>query len=276
MLHYRGRMRRSQTARAQGREVGLLVREAEQSIDAELFLNEYPRWELGAPHWSIILHEMFLHAAEQGQKEAERLIHWGCWGSVWRPDLEADQSIMELMGYQTSHKEIWDIYHSVYLLRRSSGLPPCGSQWRREVIPDILSSLRSQLHWQVYPSAAEGTQGPAGRHGSRSRRRDSYEEALKEIRAACQRALEATEVLKSDIERLSQGMRDAPWTCSHSCSRSHSRGCSRSHSRSHPQSCSVERWPMSPSSSQQGQRVTPKRVGKIIHQSPWLWMLKPG
>ena len=51
--------------------MGLLVREAEQMIDAELFLNEYPRWELGAPHWSIILHEMFLHAAEWGQKEAE-------------------------------------------------------------------------------------------------------------------------------------------------------------------------------------------------------------
>ena len=63
-LHYGGRIRKSQTAREQVRETGLLVREAEQSIDAELFLNEYPRWEFGAPHWSIILHEMFLHGAE--------------------------------------------------------------------------------------------------------------------------------------------------------------------------------------------------------------------
>ena len=110
---------------------------------------------------------------------------------------------MELIGYWTSHKEIQDIYHSVYLLMRSPGLPPCGSQQRREVIHDIFSSLRSQLHWQVYPTTAEETQGPAGRHGSRPRRRGSYEEALWEIRAACQRALEATEVLKSDIEKLS-------------------------------------------------------------------------
>ena len=44
-------------------EVGLSVREAEQRIDAELFLNEYPRWELGAPHQSVILYEMFLHVA---------------------------------------------------------------------------------------------------------------------------------------------------------------------------------------------------------------------
>ena len=40
------------------------LREAEQRLDAELFLNEYPRWELGAPHQSIILHKMFLHATK--------------------------------------------------------------------------------------------------------------------------------------------------------------------------------------------------------------------
>ena len=67
-LHYGGRLKKSQTAREQARETGLSVRETEQRIYAELFLEEYPGWELGAPHWSIILHEMFLHAAKQGQK----------------------------------------------------------------------------------------------------------------------------------------------------------------------------------------------------------------
>ena len=65
-LHYGGRLRKSQTTREQAREMGLLVTEAEWRIDTELFLNEYPRWELGAPHQSIILHKMFLHAANQG------------------------------------------------------------------------------------------------------------------------------------------------------------------------------------------------------------------
>ena len=64
VLHYGGRIRKSQTTREQARKVGLLIREAEQRIDAELFLNEYPRCEFGAPHWSVILHKMFLHAAE--------------------------------------------------------------------------------------------------------------------------------------------------------------------------------------------------------------------
>ena len=61
----------------QAREMGPSVREAEHRIDVELFLNEYPRWELGTPPWSVILHEMFLHAAEIGQKEAERMVCWG-------------------------------------------------------------------------------------------------------------------------------------------------------------------------------------------------------
>ena len=115
-------MRKSQTTREWAREVGLSIREAERRIDAKLFLNEYPRWELGAPHWSVILHEMILHATKQGQKEVERLICWGHQGSISRPHLEVDQSAVELVEYWTSHKEIWDIYHSVYLLRRSTGL----------------------------------------------------------------------------------------------------------------------------------------------------------
>ena len=63
-LHYGGRMNKSQTAREWAIEVGLLVREAEWRLDTELFLNEYPRWELGAPHQSVILHEMFPHATK--------------------------------------------------------------------------------------------------------------------------------------------------------------------------------------------------------------------
>ena len=97
-LNYGGRMNKSQTAKKQAIKVGLTVREAERRLDAKLFLNEYPRWELGAPHQSVILHEMFLHAAKQGQKEAERFICWGHCGSLPRPDLEADQSAMKLGG----------------------------------------------------------------------------------------------------------------------------------------------------------------------------------
>ena len=251
-LHYGGRLRKSQTTREQAREAGLSIQEAKCQIDTELFLNKYPQWELGTPHWSVILHKMFLHATKWGQKEAERLVCWGCQGSMWRPNLEVDQSTLELVGYWTSQKEIWDIYHSVYLLRRSPGLPPCGSQWRRKAIHDILSSLKGQLHQQVYPTAAGETSGLMDECWSRPIRRDSYEVTLWEIRAAHQRVLETAKVLRSDIERLSWGVREATQT--HSWS--HSRRCSGSHNRSHLQGCSLDRLPRSPSRSWLGRRVT--------------------
>ena len=65
-------------AREQAKEMGISVREVECQIDIGLFLNEYPRWELGIPHQSVILHEMFLHTAERGQKEAKHMVCQGC------------------------------------------------------------------------------------------------------------------------------------------------------------------------------------------------------
>ena len=50
----------------------------------------------------------------------------GCLGSVPEPEPGADLSAMKLVGYQTSRKDMRDIYHSVYLLRRTPGTPSCG------------------------------------------------------------------------------------------------------------------------------------------------------
>ena len=151
------------------------------------------------------------------------------------------QSAMELVGYWTSHKEIWDIYHSAYLLRRSPDLPPCGTQQRGRVICNILSSLTSQLHRRGYPATTGEGQGSKNEWLPRLSRRESYEEALK---AAHQWVLETAAVLRSDIERLSQGIRDIPQTRSRSQSRSrsHSRSGGKGCRQSHPQSCSQSIW----------------------------------
>ena len=215
-------MNKSQTAREWAREVGLLYREAEWRLDAKLFLNEYHRWEIGALHWSVILHDMFLHTAEWGQKEAERFICWGNWGSLPRPDSEVDQSTIKLVWYRTSHKEIRDLYHSVYLMRRSPGTLPCRPQQRRKAVQDILSSLTNHLHRRVYPiTTEEDTREAVSKSQPRSRGRgDPHKEALWEARVACQRVLDAAQVLESDIARLSQGLRDAQWSHPQSCSNS--------------------------------------------------------
>ena len=107
---------------------------------------------------------------------------------------------MELVGYWTSHKEIHNIYHSVYLLRRPPGLPPCEDQWRRRAIRDILATLTSWLHCCGYPATTGEGQESKEEWLSGPNRRESYEEVLG---VACQRALETVEVLQGDVERLS-------------------------------------------------------------------------
>ena len=74
-LHYGNHIQRSQVAQERAGEKGISVWESERQVDLELFLDEYPWWGLGTPCWSIVLHEMFLHTAEGGWKEAECMFH---------------------------------------------------------------------------------------------------------------------------------------------------------------------------------------------------------
>ena len=70
-LRYRDQVQRTWAAQDFAEENNTSICEAEHQIDIGLFLDEYPRWELGTLHRAIILHEMFLHATDRGQKEAE-------------------------------------------------------------------------------------------------------------------------------------------------------------------------------------------------------------
>ena len=103
---------------------------------------------------------------------------------------------MELVGYRTSRKEMRDIYHSVYLLRRAPGTPSCGERERRRVIHDILASLTVQLQRQTQSATTE--------EWARMGQEGSYEAALW---AAHHRALETTKALYGDLKRLKSGRR---------------------------------------------------------------------
>ena len=124
-------------------------------VDLDLFLDEYPRWDLGTLHQLVILHEMFLHAAAKRWQEVEHMWHQGCRGSVKEPDPEAGQSALQLIGYHTSRAEVRDVYHSVYLMNRAPRFPSCRVAQRRMVIQEILSSLRERL-WRRTPPDRTG------------------------------------------------------------------------------------------------------------------------
>ena len=54
---------------------GLSIRKMEGHMDANIFLDEYPHWEVGGLHHPLILQEMFLQATHLGWQEAERMVH---------------------------------------------------------------------------------------------------------------------------------------------------------------------------------------------------------
>ena len=68
-------MEKTQEAHCMAEQEGLSYREAKWVVESNLFLDEYPRWNLGSLHWLVILHEMFLHAESWGCKEVERMCH---------------------------------------------------------------------------------------------------------------------------------------------------------------------------------------------------------
>ena len=80
-----------------------------------------------------------------------------------------------------------DIYHSVYLLRRTPGTPFCGEQERRRVIHDILASLTVWLQRWAQPTTTK--------EWARMGQEGSYEVALW---AAHHRALKTAKALCSD------------------------------------------------------------------------------
>ena len=169
-----------------------------------MILDEYPLWEVGGLNWPVILQGMFLWATYLGQKEAEWMVHWGCWQRHLKlnPDL-TDIPAVQLVGYRTSHEEIRNLFNEVYLLRRPPGPPPYGPEQMRKVINDILYSLGSHLEWRKDPvEPKEGQREATSFAPWPSQQTKPYSwaqggeqphiKALQEAKEAHQLALEAT------------------------------------------------------------------------------------
>ena len=67
---------KSQEAKRRSTEEWKPMQEMERAVDVDLFLEAQEQWAKDSPHWLIILHEMFLHAAYEGWKEVEQVVCW--------------------------------------------------------------------------------------------------------------------------------------------------------------------------------------------------------
>ena len=103
-------------------------------MDVDMFLDEYPLWDVEGLHCPLILQEMFLQATHARRREAEQMVCQGHEYGLPCLDPQADISPVLSVGPQTSREEIWDLYYQVYKLRRLPRSLPCGPEWA-----DVLS-----------------------------------------------------------------------------------------------------------------------------------------
>ena len=110
------------------------MHEMERAVDMDLFLEAQGQWAKDSPHCLIILQQMFLHAASEGQKEAERVVCQGCQWHMPQLDPEAGIPAVQLVHPETSREELLDIYLEVYKLHRLPGSPRRTSHSERSII----------------------------------------------------------------------------------------------------------------------------------------------
>ena len=113
-------------------------------MDVELFLEGQAKWKMDSPHCLVMPHEMFQHASEQGQKEAEHMVYQGCQHKLPKLDPEADVPTVQLVRPQTNRKEIKSLYYKVYKLWRLPGSPPK----ELELVAEVVSSLGDCQGWE--------------------------------------------------------------------------------------------------------------------------------
>ena len=153
-------------AKQRSAEEQRLVCELEWAMDVELFLELQNRWPEDSPHYLVILHEMFWHAAIEGQKEAEQTVHQGCWQHMPQLNPEVGTPAIQLVGPEMTKEELLEIYLEVYKLHRLSVSPPGEPAIWQEImamVPDHPCSEEDQTHETAVQSH------PGGSHSSRSR-----------------------------------------------------------------------------------------------------------
>ena len=180
--------------------------ETEWVMDVKLFLERQAKWEADSPHCLMIIHKMFQHTADQGQKEAEHTVHWGCWHELPKLDPEADLSAIQLVGPQTSREEIQSLYYKVYKLQRLPGSP----SRELELVAEVVSSLEDCQGWE-WREAPQMTGKPRStdvwpprsRTPRKGRRRVSVERSLAKVREAHQKTLATVAILEEEFRWLS-------------------------------------------------------------------------
>ena len=203
MLKYGSKRDKSIATKGWAMSEGLSVWETEWVMDVKLFLEGQERLEADSPHHLMVLHDMFQHALQQGQREAECMVYRGHCQGLPKLVPEVDISAIQLVGPQTSRKEIKSLYYKVYKLWSLPGSPPR----EPELVEKVMASLED-CQWQERDKMTQmvGKCNPTEvwPPGSRTPRRDvTVGRSLTEVREAHWKALTMAAALEEEIEWLS-------------------------------------------------------------------------
>ena len=163
---YVSKREKFQMAKKQSAEEHRPVQELEQTMDVELFLDLQRNWPEDSPHCLIILYEMFWHAANERQKEAERTFCQSRQPHMPQLNPEVGIPAVQLVGPQMTKEELMEIYLEVYKLHRLPSSPPGKLAFWEEImakVPDNSHSKEDQMHEATTQPWLESS------HSSRSR-----------------------------------------------------------------------------------------------------------
>ena len=179
------------------------MHEMERAMDVDLFWGAQNQWAKDSPHRLTILHEMFLHTASKGQKDAEQVICQGHWWHMPQLNPEVGVPAIQLVWPETSREELLDLYLEVYKLHRLPGSPLgelaileevsttiLGPSWEKEETPN---AQMQPSHKDFHPSQIRR---PC------QKRETSLERSLDRVCKACRKALSPTATLEEEIEKL--------------------------------------------------------------------------
>ena len=142
-------------AKRLGAEEGILVREAERRLDANLFLDEIPRWEPSGPHHPYLYQRMFTHVEPAGWKEYNCWVHWGHQQPSPERDVQVEVPTMELITHKTTQEEIMGLYHQVYQLKRNPREVSYSQDTTEEIHIGIMETLKECLWHRQSPALLE-------------------------------------------------------------------------------------------------------------------------
>ena len=179
------------------------IREMEWAVDVDLFLSAQNHWADNSPHHLVILHEMFLHATSEGQKEVERVMCRGYWWHMPQLDPRADLTAVQLVHPKIGRRELLDLYLEVYKLHRLPGSP----LGELAILQEISSTIPGPTSEEEQSPSAQRLSShrdlcpPEDQHPCRERGR-ALDRSLARVCEVHWQMLSTVATLEEEIERL--------------------------------------------------------------------------